>query len=56
MFKNRVLINMMRPQLGEATGEWENLYNKKLHDLYCSPKYYASNQIKNNEMGRTRGT
>jgi len=53
MFKNRVLINMMRPQLGEATGDWEHLHNEKFLDLYCSPKYYTSNQMKDNEMGGT---
>jgi hypothetical protein len=49
MFKNRVLINMMRSQLGEAAGDWEHLHN----EMYCSPKYYSRNQIKDNEMGRT---
>ena len=37
MFENRVLRRIFGPKRDEVTGEWRNLHNEKLNDLYCSP-------------------
>jgi hypothetical protein len=36
-FENRVLRRIFGPKRDEVTGEWGNLYNEELSDLYCSP-------------------
>jgi hypothetical protein len=37
VFENRVLRSIFGPKRDEVTGEWRNLHNKKLRDLYSSP-------------------
>jgi hypothetical protein len=37
VFENRVLRRISGPQRNELSGEWRNLLNKELHDLYSSP-------------------
>jgi hypothetical protein len=37
MFENRVLLRIFGPKRDELTGEWRNLHNEELHDLYSSP-------------------
>ena len=37
MFENRVLKNVFGPDRGEVTGEWRELHNEELNDMYCSP-------------------
>jgi hypothetical protein len=37
VFENRVLRRIFGPKRDEVTGEWRNLHNKELHDLYSSP-------------------
>jgi hypothetical protein len=37
MLENRVLGIIFEPKRGEVTGEWINLLNDELNDLYCSP-------------------
>jgi hypothetical protein len=37
VFENRVLRRIFGPRRDEVTGEWRNLHNKELNDLYCSP-------------------
>jgi hypothetical protein len=37
VFGNRVLRRIFGPKRNEVTGEWRELHNKELHDLYCSP-------------------
>jgi hypothetical protein len=36
MFEHRVLRGIFGPRRGERTGEWRNLHNEELHDLYSS--------------------
>jgi hypothetical protein len=36
VFKNRVLIKIVRPKRGEVTAEWKRLCNGELHDLHSS--------------------
>jgi len=37
VFENRVLMGIFGPKRDEVTGEWRNVHNKELNDLYCSP-------------------
>ena len=37
MFENRVLGRIFGPKRDGVTGEWRELYNEELNDLYCSP-------------------
>jgi hypothetical protein len=34
VFENRVLRRMFGPEWDEVTGEWRNLHNGELHNLY----------------------
>jgi hypothetical protein len=37
VFENRVLRRIFGPKRDEVTGEWRNLHNEELNDLYSSP-------------------
>ena len=37
VFENRVLRKIFGPKRDEVAGEWRNLHNKELNDLYSSP-------------------
>jgi hypothetical protein len=37
VFENRVLRRVFGPKRDEVTGEWRNLFNEELNDLYSSP-------------------
>jgi hypothetical protein len=37
VFENRVLRRIFGPKRDEVTGEWRNLHNEELSDLYSSP-------------------
>ena len=37
VFENRVLRRIFGPKRDEVTGEWINLHNEGLNDLYSSP-------------------
>ena len=37
MFENWVLRRIFGPKRDEVTGEWRELHNEELNDLYCSP-------------------
>ena len=37
MFENRVLRRIFGPKKDEVTGEWRNLHNEELNDLYSLP-------------------
>jgi hypothetical protein len=36
VFENRLLRRIFGPKRDEVTGEWKQLHNEKLNDLYCS--------------------
>jgi hypothetical protein len=62
VFENRVLKRIFRPRRDKVTGDWRNLYNEALRDLYSSPsiiRIIKSRSIRRAahvaEMGR-RGT
>jgi len=37
VFENRVLRKIIGSKRDEVTGEWRELHNEELNDLYCSP-------------------
>jgi hypothetical protein len=39
VFENRVLrrVHVFGPKMDEVTGEWRQLHNEELNNLYCSP-------------------
>jgi hypothetical protein len=37
IFENRVLRRIVGPKRDEVTGDWRNLHNEELNDMYCSP-------------------
>jgi hypothetical protein len=37
VFENRVLRRIFRAMRDEVTGEWTEVHNEELNDLYCSP-------------------
>jgi hypothetical protein len=49
VFENRVLRRIFGPKRNEVTGEWRELRNKELDDLYCSPNIVMV--IKSRRMG-----
>ena len=37
VFENRVLRRIFGPKRDDVTGEWRQVHNEELNDLYCSP-------------------
>ena len=37
VFENRALKRIFGPKRDKVTGEWRELHNEKINDLYCSP-------------------
>jgi len=50
VFENRVLGRIFGSKRNEVTGEWRNLHNEELNDLYCSPNIVRVIEIEKNEM------
>jgi hypothetical protein len=48
VFENRVLRRIFGPKRDEVTGEWRELYNEELHNLYSSPDIIR--QIKSRQV------
>jgi len=48
VFENRVLRRILGPKRDEVTGEWRNLHNEELNDLYCSSNIFRV--IKSRQM------
>jgi hypothetical protein len=42
---------MFGPKRNEVTGEWRQLHNEELHNLYPFTPYCAGDKIEKNEMG-----
>jgi len=51
VFVNRVLREILGPNMDEVTGGWRKLHNEELHDLTSSPSIIRV--IKKNEVGWT---
>jgi hypothetical protein len=50
VFKNRVLRRIFGAKRDKVTGEWRELHNEELRDLYSSPSII---RIKSRRMGWT---
>jgi hypothetical protein len=48
VIENRVIRRTFGPKKGEVTGEWRNLHNEELHNLYSSP--YIVRKIRSSRM------
>jgi hypothetical protein len=48
VFENRFLRRIFEPKRDEVTGEWRELHNEELHNLYSSPDIIR--QIKSRRM------
>jgi hypothetical protein len=48
VFENRVLRKIFGPKRDEVTGEWRELHNEELHNLYSSPDIIR--QVKSRRM------
>jgi hypothetical protein len=48
VFENRVLRRIFGPKSDEVTGEWRNLHNEELHNLYSYPDIIR--QVKSRRM------
>jgi hypothetical protein len=53
VFENRVVRKIFGPKRDEMMGDWRNLHNEELHNLY-SPNIIR--MIKEDEMGRACST
>jgi hypothetical protein len=49
VFEDRVLRRIFGSKRDEVTGEWRELHNEELNDLYCSSNY-LEDQVEKNEM------
>jgi len=52
VFEHRVVRRIFGPKTDEVTGEWRNLHNEALNDLYFSPNIVRV--IKTKKMSWTR--
>jgi len=48
-----VVEKILGPKMEEVTGNWSNLHNEELHDLYFSPNIIEVITIKEDKMGGT---
>ena len=37
VFENRTQMKIFGPKMEKVIGDWQELHNEELHDLYCSP-------------------
>jgi len=62
VFENRMLRRTFEPERDEVTGEWRELHNEVLSDLYCSPNIVRAIKLRSMRwvvhvarMGERRG-
>ena len=48
---SRVLRRIFGHKRDEVAGEWRELYNEELNELYCSPNIVRVIKIEKNEIG-----
>jgi hypothetical protein len=56
VFENRALRRIFGPKRDEVTGEWRQLQNGELYNLYSSPNIIMQMKSRENEVGRACGT
>jgi len=54
VIENRALRRIFGPKRDEVTGEWKNLHNEELNDLYSSSNIFRVIKIEKDKMGGTR--
>jgi hypothetical protein len=55
VYENRVLREIIRPEMGNVTRGWRRLHNEELNDIYISWNVTRAIKLKD-EMGGARGT
>jgi hypothetical protein len=52
MFDNRMLRRIFGPKRNKITGDWRQVHNEELHNLYSSPNIRAIRVIKSRRIRR----
>jgi hypothetical protein len=52
LFENRVLRRILGPKRDEVTGDWRELHNEELNDLYSSPNIVRVIKLRRKKWAR----